>query len=113
LTVNKKIVIGIMIVLSIVISGCMETVSNGKHNGQITAVEKSGMLWQTYNVYVKSDISSSQEEKYCVEDVSLIPKLENFSKERKKVTLIYRDELYVAPWRCDMDREGIITNVEE
>ncbi len=41
--------------------------------------------------------------------MSLIPKVEQFSKDRSKVTVLYRDELIVAPWRCGLYNGGIIT----
>lgn len=111
---NKKILlIGSIIILQL-LSGCIETLSKGEHNGQITAIEKSGLIWKTYSVYVKSDISSSQEDRYCVEDESLIPQLEQLSKNRTKITLIYRGELYIAPWRCNLDEsDNIIIGVKE
>ncbi len=102
----------IMIIVSL-LSGCIETMNNGKHNGQITAIEKEGLIWKTYTVYVKSDISSSQEDTYCLEDLSLVPKVEQFSKDRSKVTILYRDELIVAPWRCEPYNGGIITGIEQ
>ncbi len=110
---TKSILIVILILAVVLVaSGCIETTSNGKHNGQITAIEKNGLIWKTYTVYVKSDISSSQEDKYCLEDQSLIQKLEKFSADRTKVTITYRDELIKAPWRCGEERGGIITNAE-
>ncbi len=61
---KTKVVIVAMLIMIIVslLSGCIETMNNGKHSGQITAIEKEGVIWKTYTVYVKSDISSSQEE---------------------------------------------------
>lgn len=107
-----KYVVGILLLFSVLVfSGCIETLTNGEHNGQIIAIEKEGLIWKTYTVYVKSDISSSQEDTYCLEDQSLIPELEKLSKERAKVTLIYKDELIVAPWRCGTYTGGIITKV--
>ena len=111
--INIKIIVSMMILLILLSSGCIETTINGKHSGQITAIDKTGILWKTYDVYVKSDISSSQEDLYCVEDSSLIPKLEKLSKERKQVTLLYRNEFIIAPWRCGLSVAGIITGVEE
>jgi len=107
-----KVILVLMAILTLSLSGCIETTSNGRHSGQVTAVEKNGVIWKTWDVYVKSDISASQEDKYCVEDVSLIPLLEQASKDRVKVTLLYRDELIVAPWRCENTEEGIITGIE-
>lgn len=109
----KKTTITIAILFLLVLfSGCIETLSKGKHSGQITAVQKEGLIWQTWDVYVKTDISSSQEDKYCVEDESLIPQLYTLSENRTKITLLYRGEFYTAPWRCSDTRAGIITGIE-
>ncbi|MFZ3385335.1 MAG: hypothetical protein WA144_15550 [Candidatus Methanoperedens sp.] len=101
----------VFVLAVVLLSGCIETLKNGRHSGQVTAIEQSGLIWKTWDVYVKSDISSSQEDRYCVEDVSLIPQLDALSKSRTKVTVLYRGEFYVAPWRCN--GLEIITGVEE
>ena len=106
-----KILVVAMILVSILLSGCITTTTNGRHSGQITAIEKNGLIWKTWDVYVKTDISSSQEDRYCVEDETLIPKLDKLSKDRQKVTVLYKAELIVAPWRCEGSE--IITGVEE
>lgn len=111
--IKKLIICMIVIFIISLMSGCIETMNNGKHNGQITAIEKEGLIWKTYTVYVKSDISSSQEDNYCLEDLSLIPKIEQSSKDRSKVTVLYRDEFIVAPWRCGSYNGGIITGIEQ
>ena len=107
-----SIAIIILLIILLSFSGCIETTSNGKHSGQITAFEKEGLIWKTYTVYVKSDVSSSQEDTYCLEDLSILPQIEKASKDRSKVTINYRDELIVAPWRCGIYNGGIISGVE-
>jgi hypothetical protein len=108
-----NIIILSMLFLALIVSGCIETLSNGKHAGQITSIEKEGLIWKTYTVYVKSDISSSQEDTYCVEDQGILPELYQASKDRAKITLLYRDEIIVAPWRCGSYNGGIITGIEK
>lgn len=110
---KTKLILIVLISIVLASSGCIEILNNGRHSGQITAIEKNGLIWKTGTVYVKSDISSSQEDRYCVEDESLIPLLNNLSQTRERVTLLYRDEFYKAPWRCSLsDTAGIITGVE-
>jgi len=106
-----KIILVLVLVIALSLSGCIETLKNGRHSGQITAIEQNGLIWKTWDVYIKSDISSSQEDRYCVEDVSLIPQLDMLSKSRTKVTVLYRGEFFVAPWRCT--GLEIITGVED
>ncbi len=110
---SKILMMTLILTIILASSGCIETTSNGRHNGQVTAVERNGVIWKTWDVYIKSDISSSQEDKYCVEDTTLIPQLDALSKDRTKVTVLYRDELVVAPWRCGNDEVGIITGIEK
>ena len=92
--------------------GCIDIMTNGKHSGQVTAIEKEGLIWKTWKVYVKSDISSSQEDTYCVEDVNVIEQLTKAAEGRNKITVLYKDELIVAPWRCGTYSGGIITGIE-
>jgi hypothetical protein len=111
---TKLIMAMLLFTVIIALSGCIETLTDGKHNGQITAIEKNGYIWKTTTVYVKSDIISSQEDRYCVEDETLVPLLYNLSQTRERTTLLYRNEAYKAPWRCSMgDIAGIITGVEK
>ncbi len=107
---NKKLAIPIIIGLVLLFSGCIETVSNGTHSAQITAVQLDGLLFKTYTVYVKSDVSSSQEESYCIDEshLDIVPSLIQASKDRRKVVITYRDEFIVAPWRCQTSSGRII-----
>ena len=93
------------------LTGCWST-GRGEHNGQITAVEKTGLVWQTNALYVKSDVSSSQEEKYCVENEDLLKEIKQYSKDRTKVTLYYKNELFIFPSRCDWGDTGIVYDVK-
>jgi hypothetical protein len=86
------------------------TVQNGKHVGQITAIEDSGIIWKTTTVYVKSDISSSQEDKYCLIDKSLLQKLNLFARNSTKVSLYY-DSWLINGWQNCGDEAAIITEV--
>ena len=106
---KKKILL--LALLPLLLSSCWITTTNGRHNGQIIAVDKSGPFFQTWDVYIKSDISSSQEEMYCVRDESLIPQLQEFSKLRQKVTIKYYDVFIVSPFACN-GGEGIISGIE-
>lgn len=108
---NKKICLVLaMAFVSIMLSGCWITTEQGKHSGQITAIEKNGIFWKTWDVYIKSDISSSQEEHYCVEDERLIPILEQVSKHKLRVTLNYHSEFVIEDWRCTTN--DIVDSVE-
>lgn len=96
----KKLLILPILAVALILPGCGVTTRDGSHVGVITAIEKNGLMWQAYDVYVKTDKSSSQEDTYCVEDEDVIDALKEANKDGKRVEVIYHSELVVAPWRC-------------
>lgn len=74
--------------------------NDGSHTGYVTAVEQEGWLWKTWRAYVKTDPQSSQEDKYCVDDLSLISKLKEVAKTRELVTVNYSAPFVVWNWQC-------------
>lgn len=105
----KKTILAILGV--IFIAGCGVTTRDAEHTGYITAVEKNGLIWPTGRVYVKSELSSSQEDAYCVEDENVYKLLKEKSIKKENVTLIYKSEAIVAPWRCGED-SAIVTGIK-
>lgn len=95
----------------LLMSGCGVTTKDANHSGYITAVEKNGIIWKTGQVYVKSELSSSQEDSYCVEDEIVYNELKEAAKNKQRVNLIYHSELVTAPWRCEGDT--IVDKVEK
>lgn len=75
--------------ISFFINGWHHQTGQGEHTGYITAVEKSGIFWKTYTAYVKTDLSSSQEDRYCVMDEEVATYLMGLAKERKQATFSY------------------------
>ena len=61
----KKLLL-LLPVVALLLTGCWVTTTDGEHTGFVTAVEKNGAFWKTGRVYIKSDLSSSQEDIYCV-----------------------------------------------
>jgi len=66
-------------------------VGQGEHSGFITAVDQRGYVFRNYDVYFKTDNSSSQEDEYCINrnNIGLIEKAKKANKLRKQVTLHY------------------------
>lgn len=64
----------------------------GTHTGFITAVEQEGWFFPNYRVYVKTDNSSSQEDKYCLhrDHQDLVRRAQEASKSRQQVTVDFR-----------------------
>jgi hypothetical protein len=81
---------------------------SGKHTGYITAVEKTGVIYKTYTVYVKTDAQSSQEDKYCVIDPQLVGTLLEKSKARSLVTISYQSYLIAGLTNCSGEADVIV-----
>ena len=96
----RTTLIGFLLFTTLLATGCITTTRDGTHTGQVTTIEENGMIWPTYDAYVKTDATSSQEDVNCVENKELIPLLRDLSESRVKITVHYHSELFVAPWRC-------------
>lgn len=107
---SKMFIIPALLLIAIVGTGCGVTTRDAEHTGYITAVERNGLIWEKGYAYVKTDLSSSQEDVYCVEDDSVYEKLKDASRNKQRVTVTYKSEAFVAPWRCE--RDTFITRVE-
>lgn len=86
--------------------------NNGEHTGYITAVEKSGVVFKTYTVYVKTDTQSSQEDMYCVIDDRIIPELKEKSAKKEQVTVVFMDYFSAGVSNCGSYNAGIITGLK-
>jgi len=75
--------------------------SKGEHTGFVTSVERTGLIWKTGKAYIKTDVSSSQEDTYCVMDQEVYAQLEQAAKDRKKVTIKFLDYLTKGFRNCD------------
>ena len=114
----SKIIFGVVIFLAVIVvmfTGIhIKTTNDGSHTGTITAIETNKMfpyIFETTTVYFKTDAQSSQEDRYCLIDKSLIPELEQLQREKKQVTVKYMDYLLPAMKECGMGN-GIIIGVE-
>jgi len=69
-----------------------QQVGRGTHTGYVTAVDQRGYIWKNYDVYFKTDVSSSQEDIYCVHrsDQELVDVLRGFAMTGKTVTILYQ-----------------------
>lgn len=90
----------------------IETTRGGTHTGYVTAVEENGMIWHKYTVYFKTDAQSSQEDMYCLKDLSLVETLRNKEQNKEKVTITYNSYFSNGLINCDFDTSAIITGVK-
>lgn len=86
------------------------TTRGGSHTGYITAVEQEGLFFHTYNVYFKTDSSSSQEDVYCIREAStgLAQMAKEAQRSNQKVTVVYDGERGFGYHLCDYDRIDVI-----
>lgn len=116
----EKTIVGIIVIILMVILfsvgiflvGLHIETNDGEHTGYITAVEKSGLFFKTYTVYVKTDTQSSQEDMYCVIDDSIIPELKEKSGKKEQVTVVFMDYVSAGISNCGSYNAGIITGLK-
>ena len=89
----------------------IQTTDNGVHTGYVTAVEHSGLIWKTWTVYFKTDVQSSQEDRYCVIDGNVVNELIVFQLNKTQVNIEFEDYFFVGLPLCAMNDEEIITGV--
>jgi hypothetical protein len=85
------------------------TRDNGEHTGYVTAIENERGILLPNNrtvVYVKTELSSSQEDVYCVQDseTELITSLKEASKEKKNVSIKFSGIVWTGWFNCSGDR---------
>ena len=97
----EKVIVGCMALVAllfcfiVVFTGLHYETSSGNHSGYITAVQKQGLIFKTWRAYVKTDLSSSQEDRYCVENEETAKKLEVMAENNEKGTFQYKQ--YFSP----------------
>ncbi len=74
--------------------------NSGQHTGYITNVEQEGFIWKTWRAYVKTDLQSSQEDQYCVEDPQVAVHLKVAAEYRLPLTINYSSPWLVFKWDC-------------
>lgn len=81
---------------------------NGEHTGYITAVEDNvGIIPDnTTTVYVKTELSSSQEDTYCIQDseVELIKSLRDAARNKTSVVVKFNSYSLAGLFNCEGDR---------
>lgn len=103
--------IAVSIIAPFFLHNFIET-SKGNHTGYITAVEHNGLIWKKGRAYIKTDVSSSQEETYCVIDDNIYNQLEQKSQNKEKVTVEFKD-YFIRGWtKCGDGDVGVITGIK-
>lgn len=114
---NKKLSILILLIfaISIASSGCIET-GKGVSTDTIYGIEYDGLIWKTYSVWLTNDHPTKEYSAiYTVsaDDGVLVQKLQEAKASGKKVTIHYRNELFILPpWEYTSSAVAIIEDVE-
>jgi hypothetical protein len=110
-----KTLIGIVLVIVLIFvvlgNGWHINTGSGEHTGYVTAVERSGLIWKTGTVYIKTDLSSSQEDVYCVIDQNVYSKLEELARTKSSITVRFNDYLIKGFTNCNGE-PSVITSVK-
>lgn len=85
---------GISILPAFIIGTHIDT-GSGEYTGYVTGVEKAGVFFKTGTAYMKTDLTSSNEDAFCVIDDSVYTDLQAFSSSKSSVTIQYSS--YLAP----------------
>ena len=87
--------------------------SQGTHVGYVTAIEfNDNIIWDANLVYFKTDLESTQEDSYCVNDGLLKFNLENAQINKQKISIDYANNFWF--WRKDCHGGvSIITGFKE
>jgi hypothetical protein len=109
------VVLGGLLIASFLIISCFPVkiwgTNHGEHTGLVTASDKEGLIWKTWTIYFKTDAQSSQEDKYCLIDESLLEKIRDAQEKKQQVTIVYENYAIVGFPLCSGG--DIITDVKE
>lgn len=106
------IIVGLIMAIVSFFTGWHVETSSGNHTGYITAVEHNGLIWKKGRAYIKTETSSSQEESYCVMDEAVYNQLEQASKDKKQVTVHFKDYFIRGIVHCGEGDQAVIDSVK-
>lgn len=98
----------------------IETTTNGKHTGIVTAIEDNGLIWKTTTVYFKTSAYTSQEDTYCLRRNSdnyeeYKQTLNSYIATGEKIEIQFKSHLAVPVTECSQNTfiTGLNTNVSQ
>ena len=115
--VSIVIVLGILMIIVFIpltmISGFTLTSTSGEHTGYVTATQQTGIIWKTWDVYFKTNTTSTQEDEYCVADSNLVSELQADQQNSKHITIQFAEGMWMMPlWKCSGSDSAIITGIK-
>lgn len=103
-----KLIVGLIVLFMVFVfittfTGLHIPTGQGEHTGYVTAIEKSGLIFKTGTAYFKTDLSSSQEDVYCVMDQGVYDQLVQASKEKRAITIQHESVFATAINECNSE----------
>jgi len=87
--------------------------SDGVHTGTVIAVEhNSNIIWGSNIVYFNTTRTFSQVDQYCVNDENVKNQLIEAQKNKREVTIYYKNDYIMWKWQCN-GGETIIYKAEQ
>lgn len=104
-----------VLILAVVVATPLHIAANnqtheGTHVGYVTAVETGGILYKTTTVYIKTNLESTQEDAYCVEDVGLVETLRKHADDKTRIEVTFTTHFFWSEG-CPMDGDSTIRSV--
>lgn len=88
-------------VIAVPFIGINYPTGSGTQVGYVSAIEKTGIIWKTGRAYIKSDLSSTQEDLYCVMDDKVYDSLREASLTKTRVELSHNSVLVAGITDCE------------
>ncbi len=83
----------------------------GIQTGYVSATEKSGIFFKTGRAYIKPDLTSTQEDIYCVTDDEVLKTLSEASNKKTRVEVSHVSWFFNGIAYCNGE-DAAITKVE-
>lgn len=107
----------LLVLLSITLSACrIQSGSDGRQTGYVEAVQRNGVIWKNYRVFIKSSIDASTSDIYCMNESEsdLADKLFQSQEKNQRVTIQYtKYSNFFSFSECDGDEITNFYIVEE
>jgi hypothetical protein len=115
-TIGTIVVFGFLylVLWHLPVNGWHLQTSKGEQTGFVTAVETNGVFFKTPRVYIKSELSSSQEEAFCVAaDQATITRLEEAARTQERLTLEFVDWFMRGAKYCGgVEEIGVVKSIK-
>ena len=106
------LMIGLILIIIFSFTGLHIEDNRGSQVGYITTVETNGLVFKTNSAYIKSNLESSQEERYCVIDEEVKNQLVQAMESDQKIKIYFYDWLFRGVNNCKISDLDIIYKID-